>query len=270
MLYLFAARLMDAEPYLAHYKLKKDLSSRLFPVYTSESALLCVTGEGQTNAAAATGYVAGRYPWIRTDDSWMLQVGLCYAEHGELEEHRLGGIILPHTLVSGCKKYYPDLLYRHDFTEAVLVDTPEKCAVYAPAFYDGEAAGFYQVAVRCLPIHRVIVLKTVAKRGGEAAVKLSVESVIPWLERVRESLTIEISTRFPLSEDERALVQLTAENLRLTHSQRIALEKDCLVYKSGGGTLVPVLRAYTENPIKTETKQEGKKAYARLRQALLE
>jgi hypothetical protein len=206
MLFILTPRCQEAAFFVEWYGLKKDMNAKAFPVFTGNDATLCVCGE---NAAAAVGFLAGRYNLNRSSGHWLLPVF----------HHSLSAVIYPHTLTDDANRsYYPERLYRHPFTEKEII-----CP---------EAAAAFRTAARFFTLDRIVLL-------------ISPEDALPsipaWITEVMKT-DIEIITA-----SERKAMESLAERLRLTHTMRLELTRLCVEYKSRGGGLLTLFGACEPN-----------------------
>lgn len=289
MLWIVTALHIEAEPFIKYFRLKKDLSISLFSVYQNKDTVLCVSGLGPAIAAAAVGFLAGRYFGLSgAEPVWLLHTGFCRSVTNMLP---LGTLFYPHTVSddSTGRVFYMDMLYRHTFQEGVLRSLPGAGRMgdisIAPdirgnAFSrmetvvdEGAAAFVLQAALKCIPLHRIIIIKTItnspAGDNGGLSLYKSAEIILPWLEAVctaeaqrTEGLCI------AFTEDEQKLMTEVSERLWLTHAMRQSLHKACMAYKTARGGLSGLLHDYLSVPC--DTKREGKVCFARLQQTLME
>lgn len=155
MIYLIAALDAEARPLIEHYRLRRD---RSFPytAYRGEHAMLLVTQPGKSNAMMATSALLG---WrIPSDDDILINIGVC----GAPESYPIAQTLLAHQIIDGSRRYYPDILYPHPFTETPLecVDLPADTPGNFPV--DMESAGVFVAASKFFKLHRMAFLKIVS------------------------------------------------------------------------------------------------------------
>ena len=165
MLYFVIARHNDARPVIDYYDLKKDMAGCPFTVFTSNNIVLCLSGDGRANAAAATAYILSR--WGRD--------GL-FIHLGPLENKE--GVLYPHTITDREELVYQEMLYKPP--SFVKEDTLE----------DSEGLYAFLSAAKFLPLKQIIVLRTT---------NLADERILSWLETICRALYPFGTMSFPIS-----------------------------------------------------------------------
>jgi spore photoproduct lyase len=241
MLYILTALHAEAEPFIKILRLKKDMDDSVFPIYKNTDFILCEYG---ADAAAAVGYLFGLNNVSAINDIWLLLTGVCRGgEEGK------DALIYPYAIRGDAagRVYYPDILYRHDFTERVLASESDASA--------------YRAANRFLPVQRIFVIKSTNKNMQTAA-----ERILPWLDNIQKT-TCETKTRKPFTPEERQLMETAADCSKLTHTMRTTLERQAAAYKMSGGGLMEALKPFIAKTV--SSKQEGKAAFTRLKESLI-
>lgn len=117
MIYLFTALYCEAAIFIKRFHLKKNPEHTSFPeFYRDEAGIrLTITGVGEIAAAAAVGSIGTKYK-PKAEDI-LVNIGTC--AHGA----EGNGIFLCNKIVEQAtgKTFYPDILFRHDFTEKTIV-----------------------------------------------------------------------------------------------------------------------------------------------------
>ena len=207
MITIYCALYAEAQYLIQHYELKKATESRHFQIFFNEKwkIRLVITGVGKLNATVAMAEISTIYP--PAEEDLMVNYGSCAAEGmlmpGEGEGGGgacvpLGSIIMVNKLTdaeSG-RTFYPDMVYRHPFTEGEVFTSAQvytadagardggttkvedvglnaqneeamKAEVIAPTVHDMEAAAFYEAGNFYYGPHQMIFLKVITDHGIE-------------------------------------------------------------------------------------------------------
>lgn len=170
MIYIFVALYSEAKPVIHRLGLKKERVEFGFDVYTGEGSLvrLVVTGVGMVAAAAAVGSILTYYHAGKKDVDGILlfHFGSCAGDG------RVGEVYLCNKIIDSVsnRTYYPDILYRHGFSESYLVTGPAVLkegldGPYKDGLYDMEAAAVYQTGSRILGPHQMGFIKVISDNG---------------------------------------------------------------------------------------------------------
>lgn len=144
MITIYCALYAEAQYLIQHYELKKATESRHFQIFFNEKRKirLVITGVGKLNATVAMAEISTIYP--PAEEDLMVNYGSCAAEGmlmpGEGEGGGgacvpLGSIIMVNKLTdaeSG-RTFYPDMIYRHPFTEGEVFTSAQVYTVDAGA-----------------------------------------------------------------------------------------------------------------------------------------
>lgn len=144
MITIYCALYAEAQYLIQHYELKKATESRHFQIFFNEKwkIRLVITGVGKLNATVAMAEISTIYP--PAEEDLMVNYGSCAAEGmlmpGEGEGGGgacvpLGSIIMVNKLTdaeSG-RTFYPDMIYRHPFTEGEVFTSAQVYTVDAGA-----------------------------------------------------------------------------------------------------------------------------------------
>lgn len=204
MIYILTAMYAEAHPIITHFHLKKDVSHIRFQVFDNQEAgiRLVVAGTGTISAAVAIADACR----AAEEGDFLVNVGICAGiqeekvsekendclvkgpsinrEPAQSENEKIygiGEIFLCNKIkeqVTG-RTFYPDILYRHGFTEAqILTGTAAYTKDKKEAgfwLYDMEAAAVYQAGLYYFGPHRMSFLKVVSDYGD--AEKVTAEQV---------------------------------------------------------------------------------------------
>ena len=164
-LYFLIACHNDAKPVIDYYGLKKDMAGGPFTIFTAHNVVLCLSGNGRANAAAATAYVLSR--WGRDG----LFVHLSTLEKEE-------GVFYPHTITDREELVYQEMLYKPpSFVREGIIE-------------DGEGVYAFLSASKFLPLKQIIILR---------AHNLADEGILSWLETIHRALYPFGMMSFPIS-----------------------------------------------------------------------
>jgi len=166
VIYVTVALFAEAKPIVDRFRLKKTAiqPAGKFQTFAGDGMALVVGGTGALAAAVATAALLSARPPEEGDV--FLNIGLCGAVDPGLEVRQA---ILAHKIVhrETGRAYYPDVLVRHPFREAV-VETVPRVVRRVPArtadAVDMEAAGCFEAASAFLPPHRLAFVKIVSDR----------------------------------------------------------------------------------------------------------
>jgi len=141
---IYCALYAEAQYLIQHYELKKATESRHFQIFFNEKRKirLVITGVGKLNATVAIAEISTIYP--PAEEDLMVNYGSCAAEGMLMPEEGeggggacvpLGSIIMVNKLTdaeSG-RTFYPDMIYRHPFTEGKVFTSAQVYTVDAGA-----------------------------------------------------------------------------------------------------------------------------------------
>ena len=138
MMYFVMARHNDARQLIKYFGLKKDMAVCPFPVFLAEDCVLCLSGEGRVNAAAAAAYILTR--WGKN--------GLFV----HLGPGKDGAAIYPHTIRDGDITVYQEMLFRppHFVCDGIIED--------------GEGVFAYLAAEKWLPLKQIMIVRSEDER----------------------------------------------------------------------------------------------------------
>lgn len=184
MVTVFSALYAEARGLMEAFHFKKENDQKHFQVFSDADRRLrlVITGVGMIPAAAAVAEISTVYPPQKGD--MLVNFGSCGATGVPVGELCLANKI---TEVQTGRTYYPDMLYRHPFSEAEILtdvraaksgqylsdgakESPVDAgdvgdAVEARQLYDMEAAAVYQAGNYYYGPHQMLFLKAVTDNG---------------------------------------------------------------------------------------------------------
>lgn len=180
MIYIITAMYAEAHPFITRFQLKKDISHTRFQVFKNKEADLClvISGTGSVPAAVAVSNTCAEYGTGQED--FLLNVGICAGiwaanMHGTDSARQTGKIFLCNKITeqSTGKTFYPDILYRHQFTESQIITGAKPYIKTNPVtipdtdfcLYDMEAAAIYQAGAYYFGPHQMNFLKILSDAG---------------------------------------------------------------------------------------------------------
>lgn len=307
MIYLVTALYAEAHPFIARFRLKKEISHTRFQVFRNEDEGLClvISGTGLIPAAAAISSICTMYG-VSPED-FLLNAGVCaqirHADKAAPEPEnpcRMGEIFLcgkikeQHT----GRTFYPDLLYRHPFAEAQIITGPRPYLTAGrPDFTDGEAdfclydmeaSAVYQAGAYFFGPHQMSFLKVVSDGGNpenvtpkqiERLLAVHMESIADYIATLKaaaqdHSPADVLSAKFSDAWTPGLAAPKEPEQLYLDlHCSRTMQEsvRQHLRYAvlSGADYMTVLEKMYREGKLPCKDKREGKKRFEELKQRLL-
>lgn len=180
MIYIVTAMYAEARPIIARLGLKKELSWPRFQVFLNRESGIClvISGTGMVPAAVAVSSICTSYGAGHAREAdFLVNVGVCgqipYNGQRACQKGRLFLCSKIREQTTG-RTFYPDLLYRHPFGEAVVVtgarpyektDLPGREEADF-ILYDMEASSVYQAGACFLGPHQMSFLKVVSDDGN--------------------------------------------------------------------------------------------------------
>jgi len=162
----------EATPIAQHYRLKKSNRSHPFPLYSTDTMQLVVSGVGKCNSAAATAWLAGITSESRQHGSIWINIGI--AGHGECD---IGTAICASRVKDAAteQNWYPTLIDNPLLKQTVeTVDTPSHDYPNNNAF-DMEASGFYASALRISTSEFAQCFKVISDNKGNSTSEITPE-----------------------------------------------------------------------------------------------
>ena len=191
MLFLFAAMYTEASVFISNLNLKKDVTQTKFQSFINKESdtVLTITGSGMINSAVAVSVVLTAYKAGLSD--CLINIGTAGAlssikgssQNAKESSEKAHGenfyICNKITEQSTGRSFYPDMIYKSDFEEALVISCPapisEKMA--AKTLYDMESSSIYQAGSHFLPPHHMIFLKIISD-SGEAVTGSDISSLM--------------------------------------------------------------------------------------------
>ena len=165
MMYFVMARHNDARAIIDYYGLKKDMSGCPFTIFMTHDVVLCISGEGRINAAAATAYVLTR--WGK--DGLLIHLGPAGVADSA---------IYPYVISDDREVVYQEMLYK------------QPPFVHEGMLEDSEGVSAFLAAARFLPLKQIMVLRIGMPVN---------EGILLWLETICAALRPFGMTSFPIS-----------------------------------------------------------------------
>jgi len=264
--------LCEARPLIDRYRLKKDFAFTKFDVFRNEQITLIVSGIGRLKATVATTHIldclSGNQPLV------ILNIGIAGSTNFE---YGIGNSFLINKIIdtNTGRKYYPDLLFRHELPEIQvatfdqIVTSAETTGDYS-GLVDMEAAGFATAALTFLSPHQVVVLKIVSDylevdHLTATGVSELIAGELPAIEKLIGSLqNLEFISVNSVPEPEQAIIDAITEHLRLTVSQQRILANDLFACHLRLGEIPGGWEAFIEPAVQTKT--ERNQRFATLRE----
>ncbi len=274
MIYICTALYCEAQPFIEHMNLKKDLESNEFQIFKNQEAVLIITGIGKVKTAVAVTYLLSKYQASSQD--LFMNIGVCGAQDHDI---LMGTAFLCNKIIDRDTKkhYFPEMLLKHPFEESSI----ETCsfAVGEGEFslegqlVDMEASGIYQAANVFLQTHQLFFLKIVSDHlsikalTAEKIAKLigdKVETILNWANEMSPAFMYDKNV---LSEEEEKILKKISETIKLTVTMEVQLKQLLKYYKLQYGDFTDVVSQYIG--IECKSKNEGKKYFEELRKKLI-
>jgi len=217
----------EARPLIDKFKLQKSTDFKTFRIFHNTKHRLIVSGIGQIQAAAATGFLLGL---LKDKTEALLNVGL--AGHGKLA---MGTPFLANRLEYKDEDsvYFPPpvLKLATDYSLLQTLDSPEY-EYPKPVGYDMEAHAIYSVASKSITREMIQVLKIVSDNpshpldqfDAERAVEL-ISAQTPLIEKISEQME-SLSNEIINDQDLQALVEEIQSMHRFTQTETHQIERD--------------------------------------------
>lgn len=309
MIYIVTAMYAEAYPFITRFQLKKDISHTRFQVFLNQEADLCliISGAGSVPAAVAVSSICTQYGAGQGD--FLLNVGVCALIRNK-KAHRAenpctaGKIFLCNKIQEQAtgRTFYPDILYRHGFTEAQIITgakvyrTPSPAAAYPPddligqslnsyaetvpfLLYDMESAAVYQAGAYYFGPHQMGFLKVVSDGGNTDAVTpaqiqsligRNMDSIADYTETLQAAAREgHPDERFRKDTTQKALAKLCLD----LHCSRTMAEsvrqyiRYCIL--SGTDHVSVLEEMYRSGRLPCKDKREGKQRFEELKERLL-
>lgn len=270
MILIVTALQCEAKPLINHFNLKREKTPGRFSIYSNPEICLVVSGTGMLKCAvaAASAITFKGNTIIRG----AINAGICGSLSRSVE---CGTAILPNKIVNKVTQrvYYPDILFSHSLMEGTLYSFPHPAAENGTdscdaEFVDMEAAGFMEASLSFLPPQSIHCLKVVSdylegRKLDQEYVSGIMENNILNLESVINSIkSIDAGNKEILSPDDYRMLELIAENLKLSVAMRHQFRDMAAGFIIRTGGRLDCIKPFTE--IKVKSRFEGKKAFAEI------
>lgn len=292
MIYIVTAMYAEARAFIDRFRLKKDISHTRFQVFVNKEEEICllISGSGPIPAAVAVGSICTEYGVGRED--FLINAGVCA---GIRKKPIPGGDICREGEIFLCNKirekasgrtFYPDILYRHGFSEAQIVtgakpyDKADEKELEKEDFYlyDMEAAAVCQAGAYFLGPHQMSFLKVVSDDGN-------VQNVTP--EKIRELISgnmdgiadyltclkdigIEQRREEILGEDAEKMLEKLCYDMHCSRVMSASLRQHIRYFVLAGTDYKTVIEEmYRTGSLPCRDKREGKKRFEELKKRLL-
>ena len=269
MLYIFCALYSEAKPFVEKYDLARDMTFHHYQVFRNDDVILTVTGTGVLSAAMAVTEVCACIPPVSCD--CMLNAGMSGTTDAGIGK---GDVFLVNRIVDDVtkKEYFPDMLYDHGLAEKAV------CTVTRPGYVEGfltdmENSGIYAAGEKFFTADRMVFLKVVSDTGDAESVTNEILEMCTYglLDKTGTMIDDLIERSRGEGEDEELeeRIERLAEDMRLSVTMTLGL-KQLLRYMciEGEGVSGLIDRIYRENVLPVTKKNEGKKIYDEIYEAV--
>ena len=270
MLYIFCALYSEAKPFVEKYDLARDMTFHHYQVFRNDDVILTVTGTGVLSAAMAVTEVCACIPPVSCD--CMLNAGMSGTTDAGIGK---GDVFLVNRIVDDVtkKEYFPDMLYDHGFAEKAV------CTVTRPGYVEGfltdmESSGIYAAGEKFFTADRMVFLKVVSDTGDTESVTDEILEMCTYgLLDKTGTMIDDLIERSRSGVEDKELgerIERLAEDMRLSVTMTSGL-KQLLRYMRIEGEDVSGLidRIYRENVLPVTKKNEGKKIYDEIYEAVI-
>ena len=277
---IYCALYQEAQGLIKRYQLKKEEKQNHFQVFGNEEAgiRLTVTGTGYIAAAAAVAEISTCYPPDFKD--MLLNFGSCASG-----EYPQGELCLCNKLTDQTtgRTFYPDIPYRHPFSETEIVSAPfvKKAESIEGGLYDMEAAAVYQAGSYYYGPHQMLFLKAVTDCGvAEGAfskerfvsvMEQAAERAADYIDRIREChVTGEEKRQRELERKVSAEAEELGEKLHCSRTMQSELWNLLYYWNLSQTDYEGRIRKYREEGrLPAKDKREGKQILEELKRGLL-
>ncbi|PPD34510.1 MAG: hypothetical protein CTY19_04610 [Methylomonas sp.] len=191
-IFVFCALACEAKPLIHAWKLKKIAHTPMpFTLYANAERVVVISGIGK---AAMAGAVAYAMAWFRVERLPVL-VNLGIAGHCHAE---LGTLFLAHKVIDHetDRCFYPQLPFDVPCATHSIKTVGKPCSDYAEdVLVEMEAAGFYEIAVKCSSSELIQVIKIISDNTAspitainESTVAVSITSQLSVVDAVLKQL----------------------------------------------------------------------------------
>ena len=223
--HLVVALPCEAKPLVAHYRLKRRLREKAFPVYERDGLCLTVSGIGKTAMAAAVAY-SHMALGAQRHAVW---VNIGVAGH---RTHAIGHAYLAHKITdadSG-RRWYPPWVFQPPCSSEYVCTVARPQPGYPePVLYEMEASGFYETATRFSTSELVQCVKIVSDNASSPAEQVNARQVAELIDHqvgLIDAVLQQLRTlAAPLCEAEPPLFEPFIERWHFTVQQQLQLKR---------------------------------------------
>lgn len=326
MIFIFVASFVEAKPLISCLNLKRQNDIKPFEIYKNcienhkakhnenklESDInniiyLTITNQGKENAAAAVGYMMGKY-FTYEEESIVLNIGIAAGnENTKLGEfYQINKI---HSIDSG-RDYFP-FIYDNYFKETTLlsgskildnflgviskkdissVEVQTKKDNKEKLLYDMESEGIFLAALHFVTPDRIIILKAVSDNGVKASTNLkedinkaienfNSEILLKYInhlgmkiakERKKSEVENSLEKNFEFKNEKGEIIKFLLQDLKCSSSMELELEKLLGYANSAGIDINQIINTlYREKVLPVKSRADGKKVLLEIKEKIL-
>lgn len=276
MIYFLTALYYEAKNIIFHYNMKKSMEFTRFQVFKGRNEVLVISGTGYIKAVTAVTYLLDHFGYNENDI--FINLGICGDVNNDFGK---GKIIICNKLIDNCsnKSFYPDMLFMHPFDEGALesfsqVIERDMSKNIEGDIVDQEGAFVYQSASIFMKPHNIHIIKIVSDilnpesitpEKIERLFEDSMPNIYLWLE---ERAKVKFYSENIITKEEYKILKEFSENIRLTSSMNMELNKLFTQYKIRNGQAINVIKEYIK--FQCKFKNEGKKIFGQVKNRLME
>ncbi len=198
MINIITAIKPEANPLIEKLGLKKDMSSKHFPLYGNDSYRLIISGTGKVKAAMACLHLYNYNKEFTFSSSHDLYINIGFCGTNSLERIP-GDLILINKVIDmdTKKEYYPDIYFKYNIMEKPLNCSPVPVEYSSinkhEAYYDMESSGIMEFSEKYLETHQTLIIKIISDYLSPKKINISllnnilVEN-IPSIEQISNQL----------------------------------------------------------------------------------
>lgn len=288
MIYIVTAIYAEAHAFITHFQLKKEISPTHFQVFLNKDANLCliISGTGSVPAAVAVSIICTEYGAGQED--FLLNVGVCAQIQAE-NTVLTGQIFLCSKIIEQAtdKTFYPDILYRHKFTEAPIITGTKLYDGITPIeiddtdfyLYDMEAAAVYQAGAYYFGPHQMSFLKIISDDGHtenvtpgliKAQIEKNMEDIAEYITNLQNiTLNTHMNEFFPENATQKEWEKL-CQDMHCSKTMSESLRQYIRYCILADVDYVSVLEEmYESGKLPCKDKREGKQCFEELKERLL-
>jgi len=272
MIYLVVALKKEAEPFIRHYHLKKDMSISAFSVYQNERMTLLISGVGKIKSAMAATFLLTQ---SSKKDILLVNVGIC----GSFEKkYPTGQLFFLHKITDHDTRrdYYPEVFsflpIEGKEIRTFSVPVSKKKLPNIPLdLVDMEAAGIMEAAEHFLFSHQVLLLKIVSdflegERLSASLPEALIEAQLSTIDRVLSLVMDSFPKEYPDLEGLLLSCRQCGAGFRFSDTMLRQLENDIRLAYARGKDVSSIFSLY---PVPEKlTKEEGKRIFESIRSEL--